>query len=905
MKQTLTSKLPLALVAVAPILLAQRSDHGATAHIDVLAPGNFVLAARALQLTAQPTNQFGAILRGKNIAWQISDSTRAAIDNTGLLFGLAPGPVNVTATDQDSGVSGVTTVYVYPGGVSISAGSTSVQVGDTLSLAAQAQDADGKPIPGVPFEWFTDVAAVAKISADGVLTGVAEGLATVTAAIDMGPGFERFTAFRAIQVVHRGAFRLKTLLSSDSAAAGTTTLAPTVVSAAGGYVGAVTSTSNGGQTLLLSHGNSVQTIAFTGSTLNGHIVIRFDSVSVNGQGDVLALADAQADWCEQLLVLFTAASKWSPTILDDTTRCGYWLLPPKALDKHGGSVFRYSNTLYYGKPDGTRQAILSVGDQPTGADVVNNISNWSATPFDKVLIETQNPSGRSIYYVWDGTQIKKLFAVGDEVANYESQWARLPQEISAGEYITRIGGQNWSSLSRLKNGVWSMVAMNGQNGVGWVQDGFDGADGYIFFFADDNTGHTLLRRTNGATTDTLGSYPSWRELSQVTATGGDSAVAYGTLGGPVPQIVSFSGTSSRALLATGAAIPGAPAPALAQRSIPKGINPSSTILRTIGDTLLQVTPSGVATLLKPGGTLPNGSLASLGGLAANRLGDLAFTAQHGPKTALYAYLGGEFQLVADTDDTLLSNTQVYGFPTYTDTLVALNNLGHIAALVNTSAGNSIFFFSGTPAVPKYVIRQGASVPGSGAVINGINALAIDDNDRIAFIANLANGKTGLFLWDQSGVRELVETGQADPAGRLYQGLYNVQAGGGQFYVRAYSGINELLALDGATVNILAYDGYVATFGTAMKYHLGQELTSNSRGDVAFPVYTASGAALFVHRADGTDTLVAIGSQRGPDGEWFLDIFGAGIGEHGDIVFSALGWAADHSRLALYQATPSN
>jgi hypothetical protein len=60
----------------------------------------------------------------------------------------------------------------------------------------------------------------------------------------------------------------------------------------------------------------------------------------------------------------------------------------------------------------------------------------------------------------------------------------------------------------------------------------------------------------------------------------------------------------------------------------------------------------------------------------------------------------------------------------------------------------------------------------------------------------------------------------------------------------------------------------------------------------------------VRGADGKDRLVAISSVKGPDGEWFLSIFGAGIGEQGDIVFSALGWLNGAPRLALYQATPN-
>jgi len=109
-------------------------------------------------------------------------------------------------------------------------------------------------------------------------------------------------------------------------------------------------------------------------------------------------------------------------------------------------------------------------------------------------------------------------------------------------------------------------------------------------------------------------------------------------------------------------------------------------------------------------------------------------------------------------------------------------------------------------------------------------------------------------------------------------------------------------VDGGTVKVLAPDGYATTFGTIASNGFGSEIAANSRGDVVMPVLTPSGPMLFVRRADGTDAQVAAAAIRGPDGEWFLNLFGAGIGEQGDIVFSAQSWVGGHVRLGLYQAS---
>jgi len=60
--------------------------------------------------------------------------------------------------------------------------------------------------------------------------------------------------------------------------------------------------------------------------------------------------------------------------------------------------------------------------------------------------------------------------------------------------------------------------------------------------------------------------------------------------------------------------------------------------------------------------------------------------------------------------------------------------------------------------------------------------------------------------------------------------------------------------------------------------------------------------LILKRADGTDVQVAAADTRGPDGEWFLNLFGAGISEQGDVIFAADVWSGGQVKLALYQAT---
>lgn len=122
-------------------------------------------------LAAGTRVQFSASGGAAPYAWSVSDPAVAAIDASGLLTGLAPGTVTVTATDAN-GVQGtasatVTTVLVSPD-------TASLQVGSSLQFSASG----GTP----PYVWTVSDPAIASIDVStGLLTGIAPGTVRVTA----------------------------------------------------------------------------------------------------------------------------------------------------------------------------------------------------------------------------------------------------------------------------------------------------------------------------------------------------------------------------------------------------------------------------------------------------------------------------------------------------------------------------------------------------------------------------------------------------------------------------------------------------------------------------------------------------------------------------------------------------
>ena len=73
------------------------------------------------------------------------------------------------------------TVTQSAGSVVISPPTDTVALGDTLRLVAEAFDENGHRIEGVEFQWSSSDESVARVDGSGLVTGVAEGAATITA----------------------------------------------------------------------------------------------------------------------------------------------------------------------------------------------------------------------------------------------------------------------------------------------------------------------------------------------------------------------------------------------------------------------------------------------------------------------------------------------------------------------------------------------------------------------------------------------------------------------------------------------------------------------------------------------------------------------------------------------------
>jgi len=155
----------------------------AVAVTPAMATINAIGATQAFTAAARDANNNP--LNAPTFTWASSDTKVATVDAAGVVTAVANGTARITATSgSKSGSVNVTvaqttaTVAVTPATAQISA------AGATAQLSAQAMDANGRPIAARTFTWTSDATGVATVSPTGLATGVANGAAHITAAVD-------------------------------------------------------------------------------------------------------------------------------------------------------------------------------------------------------------------------------------------------------------------------------------------------------------------------------------------------------------------------------------------------------------------------------------------------------------------------------------------------------------------------------------------------------------------------------------------------------------------------------------------------------------------------------------------------------------------------------------------------
>ncbi|MFC1575920.1 Ig-like domain-containing protein, partial [Gemmatimonadota bacterium] len=136
--------------------------------------------AETVQLTGTPKAVNGRPLPSRPVTWSSSDEAVATVDGSGLVTAAGGGIATITATSEGKSGTAAITVTVPVASVEVTPASGTVAVAETLQLTAAPKDASGNTLDRT-VTWSSSDEAVATVDGTGLVSGVVEGTATVTA----------------------------------------------------------------------------------------------------------------------------------------------------------------------------------------------------------------------------------------------------------------------------------------------------------------------------------------------------------------------------------------------------------------------------------------------------------------------------------------------------------------------------------------------------------------------------------------------------------------------------------------------------------------------------------------------------------------------------------------------------
>lgn len=149
--------------------------------IELTIPNATIQVGATATITATTKSASGGVLTGRTITWSSSAPDIATVAN-GTITGVAVGEATITASSEGKSASAVVTVVPVPvASVSITPASLSLELRKTGTLTATTKAADGSTLTGRTVTWESADAAIATVTAAGVVTGVAVGATQVTA----------------------------------------------------------------------------------------------------------------------------------------------------------------------------------------------------------------------------------------------------------------------------------------------------------------------------------------------------------------------------------------------------------------------------------------------------------------------------------------------------------------------------------------------------------------------------------------------------------------------------------------------------------------------------------------------------------------------------------------------------
>ena len=155
-----------------------------------------------VQLSAEVRDQNARVMAGATVTWSSGDTSVATVDVSGLVTAASNGTATITASAGSASGSAVVTVTQSVATVEVSPATAELTaLGATVQLTAEAFDGNGHAVAGAEFSWESSDVAIATVDAGGLVTGVAEGVATITASAGSASGSAVVTVTQSVATV--------------------------------------------------------------------------------------------------------------------------------------------------------------------------------------------------------------------------------------------------------------------------------------------------------------------------------------------------------------------------------------------------------------------------------------------------------------------------------------------------------------------------------------------------------------------------------------------------------------------------------------------------------------------------------------------------------------------------------
>ena len=129
-----------------------------------------------------------------SVAWSTGSNAIATVTASGVVTGVAPGQVAISATvGSRTGQQSLTVIQVPVGSVTVAPAAVTLAVGATQQLTASTLDASGNALSGRAITWTTSDSTKAKVNAAGLVTAANSGIATITATSEGKSGTSAIT----------------------------------------------------------------------------------------------------------------------------------------------------------------------------------------------------------------------------------------------------------------------------------------------------------------------------------------------------------------------------------------------------------------------------------------------------------------------------------------------------------------------------------------------------------------------------------------------------------------------------------------------------------------------------------------------------------------------------------------